>query len=224
MRRRGFIALLSGATCTWPIGAWAQQVTKIYRLGVLETRSRAQNPNFIALVDELRNLGYVEGRNLIIEYRSAEGRADLFPGLAAELIRLKVDVIVTRGTPATLATKKATTSIPIVMSAIGEATDVVNSLARPGGNVTGLSEVSNELHAKRIEALKELLPNLKRVAFLSNLGNPSVSSAWRDVRRAAQILDIESRLLTSARPRTCHQRLIPHRWSTSIAFWLGSMA
>ena len=191
MNRRKFITLLSGA-CTWPLGAWAQQVTKIYRVGVLETRSRAQNPNFIALVDELRNLGYVEGRNLLIEYRSAEGQASPFPELAAELIRLKVDVIVTRGTPAALAAKKATTSIPIVMSAIGDAADAVNSLARPGGNVTGVSELTPELHAKRIEALKELLPYPKRVAFLSNVGNFSSLSA---VQSAAQILGVELRVL-----------------------------
>ena len=191
MNRRKFITLLSGA-CTWPLGAWAQQVTKIYRVGVLETRSRAQNPNFIALVDELRNLGYVEGRNLLIEYRSAEGQASPFPELAAELIRLKVDVIVTRGTPATLAAKKATTSIPIVMSAIGDAAAAVNSLARPGGNVTGVSELTPELHAKRIEALKELLPYPKRVAFLSNVGNFSSLSA---VQSAAQILGVELRVL-----------------------------
>jgi putative tryptophan/tyrosine transport system substrate-binding protein len=192
MNRRKFITLLSGAACTWPLGAWAQQVTKIYRVGVLETRSRAQNHNFIALVDELRNLGYVEGRNLLIEYRSAEGQADLFPELAAELLRLKVDVIVTRGTPAALAAKKATTSIPIVMSAIGEATAAVNSLARPGGNVTGVTVLTPELHAKRIEALKELLPYPKRVAFLSNVGNFSSLSA---VQSAAQILGIELRVL-----------------------------
>jgi len=195
MNRRKFITLLSGAGCTWPLGAWAQQVTKIYRVGVLETRSRAQNPNFIALVDELRNLGYVEERNLLIEYRSAEGQASSFPELAAELIRLKVDVIVTRGTPATLAAKKATTSIPIVMSAIGEAADVVNSLARPGGNVTGVSELTNEMMVKRIEALKELLPYLKRVAFLSNLGNPSARSVSREVQSAAQILGIDLHVL-----------------------------
>jgi putative tryptophan/tyrosine transport system substrate-binding protein len=159
---------------------------------VLETRSRAQNPNFIALVDELRNLGYVEGRNLLIEYRSAEGQASPFPELAAELIRLKVDVIVTRGTPAALAAKKATTSIPIVMSAIGDAADAVNSLARPGGNVTGVSVLTPELHAKRIEALKELLPYPKRVAFLSNVGNFSSLSA---VQSAAQILGVELRVL-----------------------------
>jgi putative tryptophan/tyrosine transport system substrate-binding protein len=192
MNRRKFITLLSGAACTWPLGAWAQQVTKIYRVGVLETRSRAQNPNFIALVDELRNLGYVEGRNLLIEYRSAEGQASPFPELAAELIRLKVDVIVTRGTPAALAAKKATTSIPIVMSAIGDAADAVNSLARPGGNVTGVSVLTPELHAKRIEALKELLPYPKRVAFLSNVGNFSSLSA---VQSAAQILGVELRVL-----------------------------
>jgi putative tryptophan/tyrosine transport system substrate-binding protein len=195
MNRRKFITLLSGAACTWPLGAWAQQVTKIYRVGVLETRSRAQNPNFIALVDELRNLGYVEGRNLLIEYRSAEGQADLFPELAAELLRLKVDVIVTRGTPATLAAKKATTSIPIVMSAIGDAAAAVNSLARPGGNVTGVSELTPELHAKRIEALKELLPYLKRVALLNNFGNPASLSSSREVQSAAQILGIELRVL-----------------------------
>jgi putative ABC transport system substrate-binding protein len=164
-------------------------------VGVLETRSRAQNPYFIALVDELRNLGYVEGRNLLIEYRSAEGQADLFPELAAELLRLKVDVIVTRGTPATLAAKKATTSIPIVMSAIGEATAAVNSLARPGGNVTGVTVLTPELHAKRIEALKELLPYLKRVALLSNLGNPASHSTSRGVQSATQILGIELRVL-----------------------------
>jgi putative tryptophan/tyrosine transport system substrate-binding protein len=194
MNRRKFITLLSGA-CTWPLGAWAQQVTKIYRVGVLETRSRAQNPNFIALVDELRNLGYVEGRNLLIEYRSAEGQASPFPELAAELIRLKVDVIVTRGTPAALAAKKATTSIPIVMSAIGDAADAVNSLARPGGNVTGVSVLTPELHAKRIEALKELLPYLKRVALLNNFGNPASLSSSREVQSAAQILGIELRVL-----------------------------
>src|SRR5436190_3380923 len=142
MRRREFITLLGGAAVAWPIGARAQQVEKIYRIGILEPIPAARNAaNLDALRKGLRELGYVEGRNLVIEYRSADGRAERFPDLAAELVRLNVDLIVTRGTPAIFAAKNATKTIPVVMAASGDplGAGVVAGLARPGGNVTGLS-------------------------------------------------------------------------------------
>jgi putative tryptophan/tyrosine transport system substrate-binding protein len=121
MRRREFITLIGGAAAAWPLGARAQQTSKVWRVGMLETTSATLNAvNVDAFRRGLRQLGYVEGQNLIIEYRSGEGRIDRFPELAAEMVRLKVDIIVTRGTPAALAAKNATATIPIVMAAIGE--------------------------------------------------------------------------------------------------------
>jgi len=140
-KRRDFITLLGGVTAAWPLAAHAQQ-GKLWRIGMLETISPVLNAaNLAAFRNGLRQLGYVEGQNYVIEYRSADGRAERFAELAADLLRLNVDVIVTRGTPAVLAAKKATTTTPIVMAAIGEPLDsgVVASLPRPGGNVTGFS-------------------------------------------------------------------------------------
>jgi ABC-type uncharacterized transport system substrate-binding protein len=153
MRRREFIMFVGFSAVARPIGALAQQTSKIWRVGMLETTSETLNaPNVNAFRRGLRELGYVEGQNLVIEYRSGEGRIERFPDLAVELVRLKVDVVVTRGTPAALAAKNATTTIPIVMAAIGEpaGTGMVGSLAQPGGNVTGLSAFVGELAAKRI--------------------------------------------------------------------------
>src|SRR6266545_1199308 len=141
MIRREFISLLGGAAMSswlWPLAARAQ-ARKVWRIGVLETVSAAMNaPNFDAFRRGLRELGYVEGQNYVVEYRSADGRAERFPDLAAELVRLRVDLIVTRGTPAARAAKDATTTIPVVMAAIGEAlgAGVVASLAQPSENVT----------------------------------------------------------------------------------------
>jgi ABC-type uncharacterized transport system substrate-binding protein len=135
MQRREFITLVGFSAVAWPIDAWAQQTSKVWRVGMLETTSETLNaPNVNAFRRGLRELGYVEGQNLIIEYRSGEGRIERFPDLAVELVRLKVDVLVTRGTPASLAAKNATTTIPIVMAAIGEpvGTGMVGSLAQPG--------------------------------------------------------------------------------------------
>ena len=145
MKRREFITLLGGATAAWPLVALAQSA---YRIGVLDTTSAALNAaNFDALRQGLRQHGYIEGQNLVIEYRSADGRAERFPDLAAELVRLNVDLIVTRGTPATFAAKNATKTIPVVMAASGDplGAGVVAGLARPGGNVTGLSAFVTEL-------------------------------------------------------------------------------
>jgi putative tryptophan/tyrosine transport system substrate-binding protein len=150
MRRREFIALAGGATAAWPLAARAQDILRV--IGILDTISPELNAaNLNALRRGLGDLGYIEGQNIRLEYRSAEGQAAHFPALAEELVRLKVNVIVTRGTPAARAAKEATSTIPVVMAAIGEplGPGVVASLARPGGNVTGLSAFVNELAGKR---------------------------------------------------------------------------
>jgi putative ABC transport system substrate-binding protein len=149
IRRREFITLVTSAAA-WPLAAGAQQ--KVWRIGVLETVSEALSaPNFNAFRRGLRELGYIEGQNYVVEYRSADGRTERFADLAAELVGLRVDIIVTRGTPAARAAKEATTNIPVVMAAIGEplGVGVVTSLARPGGNVTGFSAFTTELSGKR---------------------------------------------------------------------------
>src|ERR1700675_4138858 len=146
MDRRTFIGRIAGGLLAAPLAARAQQVGKVYRIGILEAIPAAQNAaNLDALRKGLRNLGYVEGRNLVIEYRSADGRTERFPDLASELVRLKVDLIVTRGTPAAIAAKNATETIPVVMATMGDPLLVVDSLARPGRNVTGLSAFVNEM-------------------------------------------------------------------------------
>ena len=195
MDRRTFIGGVAGGLLAAPLGARAQQVGKVYRVGILEPIPAAQNAaNLNALRKGLRDLSYVEGRNLIIEYRSADGRAERFPDLATELVRLKVDLIVTRGTPATNAAKSATETIPVVMAAMRPLA-VVASLAQPSGNITGVTTFSTELTGKRIELLKELVPNLSRVALLHNMGNPAAPPEWEEVKTAARSLGLQSELL-----------------------------
>jgi putative ABC transport system substrate-binding protein len=198
MRRREFIVALGGAAAAWPPAARAQQPAKIYRIGVLETVALASNAkNIDALQRGMRELGYVEKQNYVLEYRSADGDAGRFPALAEELVRLRADLIVTRGTPAARAAKNATESIPVVMAAIGEplGVGVVASLARPGGNVTGLSAFVTELAGKRVELLKELRPGNSIAAFFSNMSNPVVPPQWEETKKAAQALGIEVSLL-----------------------------
>jgi putative ABC transport system substrate-binding protein len=171
-------------------------VAKIYRIGILETIPAARNAaNLDGLRKGLRDLGYVEGRNLVIEYRSADGRAEQFPDLASELVRLKVDLIVTRGTPATRAVQNATGTIPVVMATMGGPGAIVASFARPGGNITGVITFSTELTAKRVEILKQLVPGLSRVALLHNMGNPAVPLEWEEIKMAARSLGLEAELL-----------------------------
>ena len=196
MRRREFMALAGGAAIASPLVARAQQVGKVYRIGILETIPAAQNAaNLDALRKGLRDLGYVEGQNLVIEYRSADARAERFPDLASELVRLKVDLIVTRGTPAVQAAQKATGTIPVVMAAMGAPLLVVDSLARPGGNVTGMTTFSAELIGKRIELLKDLVPSLSRLALLHNIGNPMSPPEWEETKAAARSLALQAELL-----------------------------
>ena len=196
MRRREFMALLGGAVAIWPLCTRAQQAGKIYRIGILEALPAERNAaNLDGLRKGLRDLGYVEGRNLVIEYRSADGRAERFPDLASELVRLKVDLIVTRGTPATKAAQNATGTIPVVMATMGGPGALVASFARPAGNITGVITFSTELSAKRVELLKELVPSLSRVALLHNMGNPAVPPEWEETKTAARALGLQAELL-----------------------------
>ena len=198
MRRRKFIALLGGAAAAWPLAGRAQPGRKVIRIGVLETISAAANSaNLDAFRQGLRELGYAEGRDYVVEYRSADGRAERFPALATELVRLQADVIVTRGTPAARAAKSSTETIPIVMAAIGEplGVGVVASLARPGGNVTGFSAFVTELAGKRVELLKELMPKVSKLGFVNNMTNPVIPPQWTITQEAARSMGIEAELL-----------------------------
>src|SRR3990167_10770797 len=156
-----FVTLAAGGEM-----AEAQQTGKVPRIGFLGNSTAALEENLVGPFREgLRDLGYVDGRNILIEYRWAEGKYERFPTLIAELIALKVELIVTAGTPASLAVKKATTSLPLVMITVGDpvANGLVASLARPGGNITGLTSISQELEGKRLELLREIVPKLSRV-------------------------------------------------------------
>jgi putative ABC transport system substrate-binding protein len=197
MNRRAFLGNLAGGLLAAPLAARAQQVGKVYRIGILETIPAARNgANLDALRKGLRDLGYVEGRNLVIEYRSADGRAERFPDLASELVRLKVDLIVTRGTPAARAAKKATETIPTIMATMGgDPRAIVASFAHPGGNITGVTTFSTELMGKRIELLKQLIPRLARIALLHNMGNPSAPPEWEETETAARSLGLTAQLL-----------------------------
>jgi putative ABC transport system substrate-binding protein len=151
LKRREFITLFGGAAVAWPLAARAQPLEKLHRVGMLERTSIAINAaNLDGFRRGLRELGYVEGKNYVIEYRSADGRDERFPGLAAELVRLKVDLILTRGTPAALAAKNATGTIPVVITGVGDPVGqgLVAGLPHPGGNVTGLSATVNETYTK----------------------------------------------------------------------------
>jgi putative ABC transport system substrate-binding protein len=193
MRRREFITLLGGAAA-WPHAVCAQQGGQTFRIGLLETTSAELNAtNLAAFRRGLQELGYAEGRNLVLEYRSADGDASRFPALMSELIDLKVDLIIARGTPAALAAKAATKTIPVVM-AVGEPLLIVDSLARPGGNITGLSGVQPELETKRLELLTEVAPGRARVAALLNMSNPVTAPQLRELERAVRTTGLPFRL------------------------------
>jgi putative ABC transport system substrate-binding protein len=186
--------------CTLAISfaAFAQS-GKVYRIGVLETPTASANrKNLEALLRGLREAGYIEGKNLVIDYRALGGDGSLqrYQELADDLVRAKPDIIVTRGTSATAAAKKAS-SIPIVMTAAANpvGAGLVASLARPGGNVTGLTSLVAEIHGKRIELIKELLPSVKRVGFAANLDNTNTPAGWQQVERAARSLGLQAQLV-----------------------------
>ena len=203
MRRRTFLATASGGLLAAPLAAEGQQPEKVYRIGMLERTSMAMNAaNLDGFRRGMQELGYVEGKNFTIEYRSVDGRDERYPALATDLVRLKVDLILTRGTPATLAAKNATATIPVVMTGIGDPVGqgIVPSLGRPGGNVTGLSALVTELFPKRVELLRELLPGAVRLAVIFNMSNPAVPAQWKEVERAARSLGFQPQLLDVRRP------------------------
>jgi putative ABC transport system substrate-binding protein len=200
MDRRTFIGGVASGVLVVSLHSYAQPQDKVWRIGILETVSPELNAaNLDAFQQGLRELGYVEGRNLVIEYRSADGRSERFPSLAAELVGLKVDLIVTRGTPASLAAKR---TIPVVMANAGEPveTGLVISLARPGGNVTGLSSLTVHLEAKRLGLLRELVPGITRIAALYNMSSPANPPQWKEIETAARSLGVQSQLLDVREP------------------------
>ena len=193
MRRRAFISLLGGAAA-WPLAARAQQPGKLPTIGFLVAGTPSSHGQWVAaFVQRLRELGWIEGRTVAIEYRWAEGRTERAAEIAAEFVRLKVDIIVTSATAAVVAAKQVTSVIPIVFAAAGDpvGTGLVASLARPGGNITGLSVQQPDVAAKRLELLREVVPGLRRLAILGNVGGPAVVLDMREVQAAARTLGLE---------------------------------
>ena len=206
MHRRAFLSTMAGSLLAVPLAAvTAQPREKVPRVGYLTAGSHSdqgRQRRFEAFRQGLRKLGYVEGQNIAIESRLAEGKWDQLPGLAAELVRVKVDVIVTYTTPAARAAKQATGTIPIVVATVIDpvGAGLVASLARPGGNITGLSQMVPDLVGKQLEALKEVAPKISRVALLSNPANPAHALAIRDVKVAARSLGLQLQLLEARSP------------------------
>ena len=202
--RRTFLAGTGAVLLAAPLAADAQQAGKVPRIGFLSLTSPSDRPPLLdAFRQGLRELGWVEGQNIVIDYRYAEGRVDRLPDLAAELVRLKVDLIVSWGTQGVTAAKNATETIPIVMIAVRDpvGTGLMASLARPGGNVTGVSGYAGlEIVAKQLELLKETVPKIRRVAILSNPTNAYHQLAIRDVNVAARSLGVQLQLLEARGP------------------------
>ena len=198
MNRRELIALFGGAAMTWPLAVHAQQRAKVPTIGYLgQSTPSTENQRLGAFVQRLRELRWIEGHTVAIEVRWAEGRADRAAEIAAEFVRLKVDVIVTSGTPQVAAAKQATAVIPIVFAVAGDpvGTGLVASLARPGGNVTGLSVLATDLPGKRIELLREAVPGLRRLAIMGNAGNPVIVLEMAQFQAAASMLGLETAML-----------------------------
>jgi putative tryptophan/tyrosine transport system substrate-binding protein len=193
MRRREFIALIAGATAAWPLAARAQRPAKLPTIGFFGFSPSAWRSWTSAFLKGLSDLDWVEGRTIAIEYRWSDGRDDGFGEVAAELVRLKVDVIVTAGTSNVLAAMQATSVIPIVFAAAGDpiGNKLVSSLAHPGGNVTGLSLEQADIATKRLGLLREVVPDLHRLAIMANIGNPNGGLEMRQVETAARANGIE---------------------------------
>ena len=215
MRRREFISLLGGAAAAWPLAARAQQLSKPPTIGFLGAGSGSDSvwKDWIAaFVQRLRELSWVEGRTIVIEYRWADGRAERYADFAAEFVRLQVDVIVTSGSAA-VAAKRATSVIPIVFATANEpiGSGLVASLARPGGNATGMSMQQTDLAGKRLELLREIVPGLRRLEILINAGNPGAVLDRDQVRAAAGMLGLEVTTGKSKERRRSRRPLRPSR-------------
>jgi putative ABC transport system substrate-binding protein len=194
VRRREFITLLGGAAATWPLAGRAQQTPKP-TIGYLGPNARSlDGQRLVAFLERLRNLGWIEGRTIDIEYRWAEGRNDRLAEFAAEFVQRRVNVIVTSATPPMVAAKQATSVIPIVFASVGDpvGAGVVDSLARPGGNATGLSLQATDAAGKRLELLRDVVPGLRRLATMANSANPSAALEMREAETTARALSLET--------------------------------
>src|SRR5262245_2650423 len=196
MRRRQFITLLGGAAVAMPLAARAQQSAKVPTIGFLGASAASasfEGQRLVSLVRRLREHGWIEGRTVAFEYRWGEGRTERFAEIVAEFVRLKVDVIVTYSTPAVIAVKQATSIIPIVFAGTADpvGTGIVASLARPGGNATGLSLQTTDIAGKRVELMREIVPGLRRLAILANVGMPNTVLETREIEAAAHGLGLE---------------------------------
>jgi len=194
VKRREFITLLGGAAVGWPLAARAQQASKLPTIGFLGAATASVASQWVtAFVKRLRELGWIEGRTVAIEYRWAEGRSERYAEIAAEFVGLKVDVIVTWATTPPIAARQATTTIPIVFAAVTDpvGAGVIASLARPGGNVTGLSLQQADTVGKRLELLREVVPNVGRLAIMANVGAPGAVLEMREVEVMARTLGFE---------------------------------
>jgi putative tryptophan/tyrosine transport system substrate-binding protein len=196
IRRREFITLLGGAAASaWSLAAHAQQPAKLRTIGYLGSSSAQTQSQWVAaFVQQLRELGWIEGRTVVIEYRWAEGRNERSAEIAAEFVRLKVDVIVTSGAANVIAAKQATSTIPIVFGVTADpvGAGLVARLSRPGGNVTGLSAQSTDFAGKQLELLREILPGLRRLAIIANAGSPGAVLEMREVQAAARTLGLDA--------------------------------
>src|SRR6516225_109232 len=194
MKRREFMTLLGGAAATWPLAARAQQPAQLPTIGFLGASTPAIIGQWVAaFVQRLRELGWIEGRTIAIEYRWAEGRPERYAEIAAEFVRLKVDVIVTHSAELVIAAKQATSVIPIVFGVAGDpvGSGLVASLARPGGNVTGLSVQFTDLAGKRFELLREIVPGLRWLAVIANADASGAVLEMREAQAAARALGLE---------------------------------
>ncbi len=192
-KRRKLVVALGAAAFVSPLSSIAQPQTKVWRIGFLTTVAPMGTPNQVGFREGLREHGYVEGKNIAIEYRWVEGKLDRVPELAAELVRLNVDLIFAWGTPAVAAAGQATSTIPIVFAGVGDpvGSGFVASLARPGGNITGFTNLSAGLSGKHVELLSEIVPGFKRVAVLRNPGNPVSALQLKEVETAARSLGLQ---------------------------------
>jgi putative tryptophan/tyrosine transport system substrate-binding protein len=199
MDRRSFLARTGAVFLAAPLAAEAQvPAGKVWRIGMLDTTSAAVNvANLTAFRQGMKEFGYVERQNFVIEYRSADGRSERFPDLANELVRSKVDLIVTRGTPAVKAAANASRTLPIVMAASGDplGAGVIAGLAHPGENVTGLSALTAEVSGKRLQLLKDAIPRLRRFAVVFDMGNSAVATQWPEIEAAARSMRLQPQLL-----------------------------
>ena len=194
MKRRAFITLLGGAAVAWPLAARGQQREKLPTIGFLGAASASATKSWLdAFVARLRELGWIEGRTVAIEIRWSEGRRERVAEIAAEFVQLKVDVIVTSATPPTLAAKQATAVIPIVFAVVSDpvGAGLVDSLARPGGNVTGVANQTSDTAGKKLELLREAVPGLRRLAIMANVGNPASVLEMGEVQATARTLGLE---------------------------------